>query len=312
MRDDGFVSRWRTPFAAIEMEVYRLPEGAALKFLEVRPTKDIHIPYEFDDSHFEVTYCISGAFVLEDRYCGRGVFQANRLSLTQKLGSRGDMSFCRDQPFMGISFSAVSGALKGLLGDAGNALWEEAMGDNDLGARRSLYLGTAAPWDVAGSFLQIAGCDYPHRARGLFFESKFKEILSRIIALNLPKDEGSRNVKAFEAEQIKKIPRILMERVDAPPSIYALARELSLNTTTMKKGFKDMLGLPIYAHHRNLCLERAAAALLETSKEITEIAVENGYSGSVSFCDAFKRRYGVPPGRYRSSSGIIVRDVNAT
>jgi AraC-like DNA-binding protein len=134
--------------------------------------------------------------------------------------------------------------------------------------------------------------------------------LSRIIALNLPKDEGPRNVKAFEAEQIKKIPRILMERVDAPPSIPALARELSLNPTTMKKGFKDMFGLPIYAHHRNLCLERAAAALLETSKELTEIAVENGYSGSVSFCDAFKRRYGVPPGRYRSSSGIIVRDAN--
>ncbi|MDR1622392.1 MAG: hypothetical protein LBS00_08465, partial [Synergistaceae bacterium] len=185
VRDDGFVCRWKAPFAAIEMEVYRLTAGVTLKLFEIRPTIDIYIPYEFDGSHFEVTYCISGGFVLEDRYCGRGLFRANRLSLTQKLGSRGDMVFRRNQPFIGITFSAAGGALKGVLGEAGNALWEEATGANDLAARRSLHFGIAAPWDVTGSFLQIAGCDYPQKARGLFFESKFKEILSRMIALNI-------------------------------------------------------------------------------------------------------------------------------
>jgi AraC-like DNA-binding protein len=92
-----------------------------------------------------------------------------------------------------------------------------------------------------------------------------------------------------------------MERIYTPPSIKELANELSINTTAMKRGFKHVFGLPIYAYHRNVCLELAAAMLLNTKKTVSEIAIDIGYSCSVNFCYAFKRRYGVSPGQYRKN-----------
>jgi AraC-like DNA-binding protein len=297
--DGGPVCRWKDSFATIETEVYQLSADVQLKFFGIWPTKDIHIPYEFNDDHFEVTYGVSGNFVLEDEYCGCHVFSVNHLSLTQKLRSRGNMIFCRGQVFRGIIFDASGETINTLFGEIGSLLWMEATRADNFDERKRMYIGTAAPWNIAASFLQIAGCDYPHRIKHLFFESKFKEILVRIIASNLPNEEPSQDVKVFEAERIKKIPLILTERADAPPSISELARELSLNTTTMKREFKNMFGVPIYAYHRNLCLERAAMMLRDTSNSIAEIAVKNGYSGSVSFCGAFKKRYGLSPNRYR-------------
>jgi AraC-like DNA-binding protein len=299
--EGGSVCRWEAPFATVETEVRCLSECVRLKLFEIRPAIDIHIPYEFDESHFEVTYGVSGKFVMEDDYCGCGVFSGNRLSLTQKLCSRGRMIFCRDQPFRGIAFSAGAGTVNALLGESGSSLWAEATRADDPEKRKVMYAGFPTPRDIAASFMQIAGCDYPRRARNIFFESKFREILARMIARGLPNGEGPRDVRTFEAEQIKKIPVILMERAVAPPSIPELARELSLNATTMKKAFKNMFGTPIYAYYRSLCLERAAMMLRETSNSIAEIALENGYSGSVSFCGAFRKRYGTPPGLYRRS-----------
>jgi AraC-like DNA-binding protein len=298
----GPACRWEAPFATVEIEVRHLSEGVTLKLFEIRPAADIHIPYEFDGSHFEVTYGVSGKFVLEDDSCGRVVFSGNRLSLTQNFRSRGRMIFCRDQPFRGISFGAGAGVTDALLGEEGGSLWAEATRADDPDKRGNMYAGFPAPRDIAASFLQIAGCDYPRRARNIFFESKFREILARIIARGLPNDGDPRDAGAFEAERVKRIPVILMERADAPPSIPELARELSLNATTMKRAFKNMFGMPIYAYHRNLCLERAAMTLRDTSASIAEIALENGYSGSVSFCGAFRKRYGAPPGRYRRES----------
>jgi AraC-like DNA-binding protein len=304
--NDG-LTRWEAPFATVAMEVHPLSEGVKLKFFEIRPRVDLYIPYAFDDAHFEVTYGVWGSFVLEDDYCGRGVFSGNHLSLTQKLRSRGRMVFGRDRFFRGITFNVNANnannanpeTTTAFLGEAGGSLWTEATRVDDADRRRSLYLGVPAPRDIAASFAQIASCDYPRRARNLFFESKFKEILARMIGYGLPKDKGPRDVRAFEAEQVKRIPLLLMERADAPPSLPELARELSLNATTMKRAFKELFGVPIYAYHRNLCLERAAAMLRDTSNTIAEIAIDNGYSGSISFCDAFKRRYGTSPGRYR-------------
>jgi AraC-like DNA-binding protein len=170
-------------------------------------------------------------------------------------------------------------------------------------SKKNLHVGMPASPDIANDFLQIVGCSNPHNTKTLFFESKFREILSRMIAHELLEEEISVELGAFETAQIKNIPGILMERLDSPPSIPELARELSLSATTIKQGFKRIFGKPIYAHHRNACLERAAVMLLDTSKSIIEIALEAGYSNGGSFGYAFRQRYGASPGIYRSKGG---------
>jgi AraC-like DNA-binding protein len=127
-------------------------------------------------------------------------------------------------------------------------------------------------------------------------------ILSRIIAKVLPVEEN--DADTFEAERVKMIPGILMGRIDMPPSIPELAHELSLNSTTMKRCFKNIFSEPIYAHHRNMCLKLAAAMLLETDKTVFEIALEVGYSSSGNFCNVFKNYYSVTLGQYRQKGKL--------
>jgi AraC-like DNA-binding protein len=149
------------------------------------------------------------------------------------------------------------------------------------------------------AFFQISGCDYPPGIKKLFLENKIAEILLRMTAHGLSAGESRSRPDEFETERIKRIPGMLMERIDSPPTIRELARELSLNSTAMKRGFTKIFGSPIYAHHRNLCLEQAARTLLDTRKAVAEIAVESGYSCSASFCSAFKKRYRLSPNQYR-------------
>jgi AraC-like DNA-binding protein len=228
---------------------------------------------------------------------------------------KGDHVFQRNKLFKGVALISAGETVSDIVGESRYELLSEALSDGTPYSRRKGFLGVAPPPDIAGSFLQIANCRYPVMSRQFFFESKFMEIMSRIIAHSLPVDDGvadlgvadmgATGMGEFETEQVKKIPGILMERIDDPPSIPELARELSLNATTMKSGFKKIFGEPIYARHRNLCLERGAMMLRDTRKSILQIALDAGYSNGENFCNAFKKRYGVPPGQYRRNANLI-------
>ena len=290
---DGVVSL-STPFAEILLETRSLFHGASLNILEIAPRADIVIPYDFCGGALGMDYLADGSYLL-DESSGRMVLPGDLFLLTPS-GCRGSMVFRGGRPSKTVAFDGPGKILSDLLGEDGGALWAEALRAGGGSEPRLLR----APQCVAGSFLQMLNCDYPARAKRLFLEGKLMEVLSRILARGLPVEENEGNGgDAFELERIRMIPKILMERIDNPPSISELAHELSVNSTTLKKGFKDIFGEPIYAHHRNLCLSLAATLLLETDKSVFEIASDVGYSNSGNFGSAFKRRYGVSPARYR-------------
>jgi AraC-like DNA-binding protein len=292
------------PFAMINLARYTLFGTMELNIFEIHPIFDIQImQYEFPDDLFKIEYCFGGHLLCEDN--SREVtFQKNCLHLSQMSDMRGHLSFSKNQSFKSVTFHSENGLIKEILGSAGKKLWEEMLGKGEFGEKKP-YVGMLTPLDIAGDFLQIVNCNYPNKVKKLFFESKFLEIVSRMIAYDLLGQEENSWLGAFETAQIKNIPELLMEHLDSPPSIPELARKLSLNATTMKRGFKKIFGEPIYAHHRNMCLERAAMMLLNTNKSIIEIALEVGYSNSGSFGYAFKQRYGVSPSIYRMKCGYI-------
>jgi AraC-like DNA-binding protein len=208
------------------------------------------------------------------------------------------MLFRKDQPSESISFHATKKVLTELLGD---------FGDNcrmNVFKRDNSRNDTFSPPDVANAFLQIITCNYPSPIKRLFFEGKFLEIIARIMANRMPPGKTSALGK-FETEQIGKIPGILMQRIDNPPSIHELALELSLSATNMKSGFKKIFGVPIYAYYYSMRLEYSATMLLDTDKSVFEIAIDTGYSNNGNFCNAFKKRYGVSPSQYRRKCGFF-------
>jgi AraC-like DNA-binding protein len=192
-----------------------------------------------------------------------------------------------------------------VLGENGGELWSEAVARD--GSGRKFYPVTLPPPDVVNSFSRVADCNYPNRVKQMFFENMLREILIRVIVHELPADgETCAGLDEFETERIKRVPGILAERLDSLPTIQELARELSMSATKLKRGFKIVFGKPIYAYHRDICLERAAIMLLDTNKRVCEIASDAGYSVSCNFSNAFKKHYGVSPRLYRQKGGLFL------
>jgi AraC-like DNA-binding protein len=298
---DWSAFRCDAPFISISQETYRLFDMIDLTIRQQLPSVNIEYPYELQHGYFEIGYVTEGAFQHLTEGYEDGVIGPNRLYISPPTGSRGVMAFREDEPLKTLSFYAMcefEKVMNKILGERGAELWDEIIGFSRAPMER-LYPVMTPPPDVVNSLLHVANCSYPHRVRLMFFENMLQNILLGIIAHKLPDDEKLSDLNAFEAEQIRSVPGILTERIDLPPSIQELARELSMSATKLKRGFKKIFGKPIYAYHYSVCMERAAIMLLDTNKSVSEIAMDSGYSTIGNFSNAFKKHHGVSPSQYR-------------
>ena len=75
--------------------------------------------------------------------------------------------------------------------------------------------------------------------------------------------------------------------------------EYLMNTTTLKRVFKQVYGETIAAHMKKHRMEAAAALLIKTQDDISLVAQAVGYESQSRFTTAFKETYGELPSEYR-------------
>ena len=97
--------------------------------------------------------------------------------------------------------------------------------------------------------------------------------------------------------------RALAERVSAEPgetgSLAALARDAGASLRTLQRLFPLETGLTLDAWRQKARLIAAVAAMSEGAS-VTAAALDCGYESPSAFITAFKRQFGVTPGRYRA------------
>lgn len=77
-----------------------------------------------------------------------------------------------------------------------------------------------------------------------------------------------------------------------------LARIAGVDITTMRRHFKQQLGLTPLQFHRKQRL-RYARQMLESGRDFLSAAYECGYESASGFREAFQREFGVAPGKVR-------------
>ena len=82
-------------------------------------------------------------------------------------------------------------------------------------------------------------------------------------------------------------------------TIEELSKKYLMNTTTLKRVFKQVYGETIAAHMKKHRMEAAASRLIKTQDEIAAIAQAVGYESQSRFTAAFKETYGQLPTEYR-------------
>ena len=84
-----------------------------------------------------------------------------------------------------------------------------------------------------------------------------------------------------------------------PWTIPELAHEVGVSRTVLSERFRHFLGEPPMAYLTRWRLQLGAGALTSTGHSVAQVASEVGYESEAAFNRAFKRKYGLPPARYR-------------
>jgi AraC-like DNA-binding protein len=145
----------------------------------------------------------------------------------------------------------------------------------------------------------ILNCNYPDSLKRMFVFSKAVELLVLQIE-SFGRSAGRKDTcikKEYDRERILFARDYLLKHIENPPTLPELSRLAGINEFKLKKGFKETFGQPVFAWLADVRLETARNELMKRSKPITEIAFELGYSSPQHFSTAFKRKFGVPPGK---------------
>lgn len=145
----------------------------------------------------------------------------------------------------------------------------------------------------------IIDCPYPCELKNLLAKGKSLMLLSKTLH-SLEQDEGtpSYGVRFYESdfEKVREARRVLLERMEDPPGLAGLAREVGLNELKLKAGFRKLWGTTVYGLLRRERLEAARRFLAEGRGNVGEAAYRVGYTNTSHFAQAFQKEFGVAPG----------------
>lgn len=85
-------------------------------------------------------------------------------------------------------------------------------------------------------------------------------------------------------------------------TVAGLAREAGLSRAAFARRFTTLVGSPPLAYLTWWRMTTAARLLRSSAAPLSAVARQVGYTSEFAFASAFKREYGIAPGRYRSHS----------
>ena len=85
-------------------------------------------------------------------------------------------------------------------------------------------------------------------------------------------------------------------------TLDSLAQEAGISRSALTEKFTRFIGQAPMAYLTDWRLELGAEALRSTSRSVQRVALDSGYESEAAFNRAFKRRFSVPPARYRRES----------
>lgn len=103
--------------------------------------------------------------------------------------------------------------------------------------------------------------------------------------------------------RVEKVVAILRERLTEPPGLEELGRLVGCSPFYLSRTFSSEMGMTLPQYLRQLRLERAAELLRSGKFNVTEAAMEVGYSSLSHFSQAFHERFGCCPGLFPMSTG---------
>ena len=130
----------------------------------------------------------------------------------------------------------------------------------------------------------------------LYFQAA--HILTSNFLINMD-DSRFENWDSQNRIRIKNIQNYIQANYQSQISLNDLAQRLYLSNAYLSKYIKKNLGMTFIEYLNNVRLFHAVDEILYTEKNITHIALDNGFPTSAAFTKAFRESYHEAPSEYR-------------
>ncbi len=101
---------------------------------------------------------------------------------------------------------------------------------------------------------------------------------------------------------IQKAKCAIIENLAIPLDLKALAQELNVGYSWLRRTFKHYTGLPLLQYQLQARIHRGQGLLVNTDLRVGEIADQCGFDSCYYFSRVFKNKTGVSPSAYRNRS----------
>lgn len=145
--------------------------------------------------------------------------------------------------------------------------------------------------------IEHCSSDFPFKC--LLIKIKVLELLWNQVDIQPVIKENDAGLLDTEFQKICQAKAIVENNFIDPPALSELARQVGSNEFYLKKGFKSLTGTTVYGYIRELKMKKAVELLQEQKWTLQQVAEAVGYKYAQHFSTAFKKNYGVPPGRFR-------------
>lgn len=136
-------------------------------------------------------------------------------------------------------------------------------------------------------------------AQPLWYQCKALELaVTFLLAPPADKEMFCTRQQRVAQERVEQVIFLLNQNLAEPPSLEELGKKIGCSHFYLSRIFSAHTGHTITQHLRQLRMERAAELLKSGEYNVTEAAVEVGYSSLSHFSAAFHETFGVCPGLY--------------
>ena len=136
-------------------------------------------------------------------------------------------------------------------------------------------------------------------AQPVWYQAKTLEVMAAFLFMAPPDREFfCQRQKRVGQDRVDRVIAILKSNMAEPPALDALGKQVGCSPFYLSRIFSQQMGRTISQFLRQLRMEKAAELLREGRMNVTQVAMEVGYSSSSHFSVAFHETFGCCPGLY--------------
>lgn len=135
-------------------------------------------------------------------------------------------------------------------------------------------------------------------AQGLWFQGKAAELMAQLFFRPEKEELFCTRQHRLAKERAERVIAILQRDLASPPNLDQIAREVGCSAFYLSRTFSQETGSTIPQYLQRLRMDRAAELLRSGKYNVTEAALEVGYSSFSHFSLAFRQTHGCCPGLF--------------